>query len=32
MAVLLAVMTGCMAEQEVLVPETSTYTLTIPAT
>lgn len=32
MAVLLAVMTGCMAEQEVLVPETSAYTLTISAT
>ena len=32
MAVLLAVLTGCMAEQEALVPETSTYTLTIPAT
>ena len=32
MAVLLAVLTGCMAEQEVLVPETSAYTLTISAT
>ncbi len=32
MAVLLAVLTGCMAEQEVLVPETTAYTLTISAT
>lgn len=32
MAVLLAVMTGCMAEQEVLVPGTSAYTLTVSAT
>lgn len=32
MAVLLAVLAGCMAEQEVLMPETSAYTLTISAT
>lgn len=32
MTVLLAVLAGCVAEQEALVPETSAYTLTISAT